>query len=42
MVPCEADDCPTYGAAGPYAYAIEFPAGTAVSTDARLEFDRSG
>ena len=42
MVPCDVDDCPTYGAAGPYAFAIEFPAGTAVSTDDRLELDPTG
>lgn len=42
MVPCEVDECPTYGAAGPYAYAIEFPADTPVSTDDRLEFDPTG
>lgn len=39
MVPCQVEDCPTYGSAGPYAYAIEFPAGTVVSTDDRLELD---
>ena len=42
MVPCETDDCPTYGAAGPYAFAIEFPAGRVVSTDDRLEVDQPG
>ena len=42
MVPCEVDECPTYGAAGPYAYAIEFPAGTPVSPDDRLVFDPTG
>ena len=42
MVPCETDDCPTYGAAGPYAFAIEFPAGEVVSTDDRLEIDQAG
>ncbi len=39
MVPCEVDECPTYGAAGPYAFAIEFPAGTSVSTGDRLVLD---
>ncbi len=42
MVPCDVDDCPTYGAAGPYAFAIEFPAGTVVSTGDRLELDLPG
>lgn len=42
MVPCEIDDCPTYGAAGPYAFAIEFPAGTVVSTDDRFDFEAPG
>lgn len=37
MVPCDVTDCPTYGAAGPYAFAIEFPAGTEVSPDDRLD-----
>ncbi len=27
MVPCEADPCPTYPAAGPYRYALEAPEG---------------
>jgi uncharacterized membrane protein (UPF0127 family) len=39
MAPCDVEDCPNYGAAGPYAYAIEFPAGTAVSAGDRLELD---
>ncbi len=42
MVPCEVDECPSYGAAGPYAFAIEFPAGTAVSTTDRLELGLTG
>lgn len=27
MVPCDGEDCPTYAAAAPYAYALETPAG---------------
>jgi uncharacterized membrane protein (UPF0127 family) len=42
MVPCDVENCPTYGAAGPYAYAIEFPAAMVVSTDDRLELDLPG
>ncbi len=36
MVPCQADPCPTYGAAGLYAYAVEFPADREVDEQARL------
>jgi uncharacterized membrane protein (UPF0127 family) len=28
MTPCKTSTCPSYAAAGPYAYAIEVPAGT--------------
>lgn len=28
MTPCETDPCPLYAASGPYAYALEVPAGT--------------
>jgi uncharacterized membrane protein (UPF0127 family) len=38
MVPCNADPCPSYRAAGPYRYALETPAGgfTGIG-DLRLE-----
>jgi uncharacterized membrane protein (UPF0127 family) len=42
MVPCEEDPCPTYGASGPYAYAVEFPAGRRVAADDVLVFDSPG
>lgn len=42
MVPCETDECPAYGAAGPYAYAVEFPFAREVSPDEILEIDASG
>ncbi len=42
MVPCEAEPCPNYGAAGQYAYAVEFPAGTEVETQARLMVGPAG
>lgn len=42
MVPCEVEDCPSYGAAGPYAFAIELPAGTTVSKGDRLDLGPSG
>jgi uncharacterized protein len=41
MDPCTAPDCPTYGAAGPYRYALEVPKGRlpalGVGPGARLE-----
>ena len=36
MDPCTTDECPTYRARGPFAYAIEFPAVRDVSTADRL------
>lgn len=42
MVPCETEECPTYGAARPYSYAVEFPAGTPVSTGDRLGVEDLG
>jgi uncharacterized membrane protein (UPF0127 family) len=42
MVPCEVENCPTYGAAGPYAFAIELPAGTTVSNGDRLDLEPTG
>ena len=42
MVPCETEECPTYGAARSYSYAIEFPAGTPVSTGDRLGVEDLG
>lgn len=32
MVPCEADPCPRYQAAGPYRFALEAPSGTVLSS----------
>jgi uncharacterized membrane protein (UPF0127 family) len=42
MVPCEAEPCPTYGAAGVYAYAVEFPAGREVDDQDRLTIGPKG
>ncbi len=39
MMPCETEECPTYGASGPYASAVELPAGTEVDPGARLELE---
>jgi uncharacterized membrane protein (UPF0127 family) len=41
MQPCTADPCPTYGAAGPYRYALEAPAGdlSFVDGSSTLVFD---
>lgn len=36
MDPCRTDECPTYRASGPFAYAIEFPAVRDVSAADRL------
>lgn len=36
MEPCTTEECPTYRASGPFAYAIEFPAVRDVSGDDRL------
>lgn len=40
MTPCEGEPCDTYAAAGPYAYAIEFPKGKAIDPTALLVLDR--
>ena len=42
MVPCETEECPTYGAARSYSYAIEFPARTPVSTGDHLGVEGLG
>jgi uncharacterized membrane protein (UPF0127 family) len=41
MEPCEADPCPVYMASGPFAWALETPAGLLgeLSSDVRLDMD---
>lgn len=38
MVPCTTEPCPPYAASAPYAFAVEFQQGRAVSSDAILAF----
>ncbi len=39
MVPCEADPCPTYPAAGTYRFALEAPAGVLATLPADATID---